>query len=190
MTEYELSRLVDGEMNTRDCEHFLQKAEQSPEHWREIALAFIEAQKLQEDFKDIFAEEEAPQAPAVPSPQSSPSWWSLAAAMVALLGLGYLLGRAQPEAPSMVDTNKAATLKTTPNTSPYKLVLQTKSEAGIPRTVELPAFDEETFRKRTPVTRKDGWQVAWHTDLLTGELKDGRRLVVPVSLPSTRYLGQ
>ena len=193
MTDLEpcLQRLVDGEMNARDRETFLQHAEEEPQRWREIALAFVEHQRLREDFGALFANDEiSDMAPSkvisLPARHRAP-WWSIAAVLALMLGLGFLLGKQEstntPMAVAQIEPTKS-------DVAPLRLRVQTQTDDGKPQTLDLPAYDEKMLLQRAPQMRRDGWEVSWRTDVLTGQLGDGRRVVVPVSSPSAHYRGQ
>ena len=185
--EPHLQRLIDGEMNARDREAFLQAADKEPSQWREIALAFVEHQRLQEDFSDLFSHDKAP-SQVIPHPSSQrSSWWTLAASLVAMLALGFLIGQldrtSTPLAIAQVEPP-------TPDPGQLRLRVQTQTADGQPQTLELPAYDEQSLFQHAPKIRQEGWQVTWQTDVLTGRLGDGRRVLVPVSSPSVHYRGQ
>jgi len=189
--ECPLQRPVDGEMNARDREAFLLHADEELARWREIALAFVEHQRLCEDFGDFFVTN----GPAEPAPSKmiplpirhrSP-WWTIAASLIIMLGLGFLLGKQEftemPLAAAQIEPSNS-------DTAPLRLRVETQANDGSPQTLELPAYDEEMLLQRAPQMRRDGWQVSWRTDVLTGQLGDGRRVIVPVSSPSAHYRGQ
>ena len=46
LSESKLQLLVDHELNYEDRQAFLAETNQSPDHWREVALAFAEHQIL------------------------------------------------------------------------------------------------------------------------------------------------
>ena len=193
MTDLEspLQRLIDGEMNARDRQAFLQHADDEPARWREIALAFVEHQRLREDFEGFFVTSEpAEPAPSnvipLPTRQRTP-WWTIAAGLMFMLGLGFLLGKQEftemPLAAAQIEPSDS-------DLTPLRVRVKTQANDGSPQTLELPAYDEEMLLQRAPQMQRDGWQVSWRTDVLTGQLGDGRRVIVPVSSPSAHYRGQ
>ncbi len=170
MNAYErsLQRLVDGEMASEERLAFLQEAEGDPLRWREIALAYVEAQTLEAEIGHLFdAEVATPTAlphkstsPPSPSQSRPVRTWTLAAGIVAIMTATFLVGRTRsPQAPPALAPSQSA--------SP---------------SISLPVYEEPQL--------DDGWTLNWRTEVLRAKLPDGRRVVVPVSLPAPRYQGQ
>ena len=205
MTELELNlqRLVDGEMNDKDRLAFLASADANPAHWREIALAFVETQCLQEDFVALAKPQaNAEQVPTnvVPLPRQQGMFsWLNAAMAAAVMILGFLLGgqfaTEKPQATALAQTPSPqpskATAERKTQASPLRVRLPAPTRDGSMRAVELPAYDESSLTQHELVERLDrGWSIDQQTRLVTGKLSDGRRVVVPVSLSTTTYRGQ
>ena len=89
----EIDRMVDGELDRDEQRGLLVRCEER-NGWRELALAYVQAQALRDDLKTYV--EDAAQKPASTSqPQNeSVPWspWALAAAIMLSLGMGYGLG--------------------------------------------------------------------------------------------------
>ena len=89
----EIDRMVDGELD-RDQQRGLLVRCDERNSWRDLALAYVEAQALRGELKTYV--EDATQKPVpTPKPQNeNVPWspWALAAAIMLSLGLGYGLG--------------------------------------------------------------------------------------------------
>ena len=98
----ELQRLVDGELSREDTKKLLARAENEPEHWREMACAFVENQFWSADFDALEAEyQSVPPKKTLASPSGnasshsalSPHWLSIAAGMMLALTVGLMAGQ-------------------------------------------------------------------------------------------------
>ena len=193
--ELQLQRLVDGEMNPEERFTFLELAEAEPERWRDIALSFIESQRLDEDLGDLFAPIESPAPLAIdraPAGIRRRLSWALAAGLS--LSLAFLLGKHQTTSPpaQIVEHSPPTPELAAPAIGPpdYRLIMEKPSSNGETQFIDLPVYKESSLQKSLNPELADGWELHWRTDVLTGELKDGRRVIVPVSLPLAHYQGQ
>ncbi|MFT5523426.1 MAG: hypothetical protein ACI9HK_001372 [Pirellulaceae bacterium] len=97
---HELQRLLDGRLAADERELLLELADEEPQSWRVIALAFIEEQVLREELSQFSSEEfdgavRASKEIAVVEQKRS-SWSSLlvqVAVVLLLVGAGTLIGR-------------------------------------------------------------------------------------------------
>ncbi|MEM6692622.1 MAG: hypothetical protein AAF664_24545 [Planctomycetota bacterium] len=102
----ELQRLIDGTMTAEQRQFFLQLADENPEHWRTIALAFVEEQTLRHELTSLSnglgldLPAASPNLHASrPSDRNRSRWlWLLsqAALLLLMLGLGAYVGRQAP----------------------------------------------------------------------------------------------
>ena len=91
-------RLVDGELSMLERQQLLASLDDRPESWRNCALAFLESQTLNEQFRAGFAEP-ATALGAVPlsvvksSPPYKPARWGRCLAIAASLLLAFSVGK-------------------------------------------------------------------------------------------------
>ena len=102
----ELDRLVDGELSPAEATQLIRAFEETPDGWKQCALAFLEAQAWQQTLRALVP---SPQRPPAQQPRVLPSsrWRSTAAAalttlVVMLFGvlLGSQLNPASPNQPA------------------------------------------------------------------------------------------
>lgn len=102
----QLDRLIDGELNEQQRVDFLRECEIEPARYRDVALAFIEAQALSVDLKEMSslqpmrksqpiasAEEPVVHAKKRNTPSRFLTPLAVAASMMLMLGVGYRVGR-------------------------------------------------------------------------------------------------
>jgi hypothetical protein len=99
-----IDRLVDGELSSDERRQLLSDLEGQPDGWRRCALAFVEAQVLRSNLRQLMTSNSATVAsqgvyPPGPGAQDSPSlkfprvaWLAIAAALMLAFGLGRHLG--------------------------------------------------------------------------------------------------
>lgn len=97
-------RLVDGELDPRSQAEFLARLDERPGDWRRLALAFVEAQTLGVELRDMAAEARRPPLPVARPPAASVAttteagtpwarFLTLAATMLLAVGIGFGVGR-------------------------------------------------------------------------------------------------
>ena len=114
----QLDRLVDGELSPKETRDLIQVIEETPEGWKECALAFLEAQVWQQTLQALAA---SPQRPPVNCRGTTPERWrsAILAALTTLaaLLLGVLLGsRLEPDSPNR---HEAAVVSTSTGRAPH-----------------------------------------------------------------------
>ncbi len=94
----QLQRLVDGELDRTAVQSMLKTADANPQHWRELAVGFIEDQMFQQEFNTIEQLESAQRSEAAPvnaPPQQQPfvlnRWIAIAAGILLGLTVGYVV---------------------------------------------------------------------------------------------------
>ncbi len=97
--QHGLQRLIDGSLSDEQRALLLQQAENHPENWRNIALAFVEEQVLRSELAAVFDERALEALPASPAQDRRTAWpiakvVSLAAMFVLLMGAAVWAGRA------------------------------------------------------------------------------------------------
>lgn len=211
--ELRLQRFVDDEMSHEEERDFLQAADKAPLVWREVALAFVEERRWRGDMESYCAQGSESPAPAMVTRRPLRVRFTAVAALVALSGalFGYLIGGQSarrisaggPSVPAIAERGGAGDRDTDPETGGYRLRLMASSSEGEAREVELPVATPEEVLERLalsdratnpfdlpPEWKARGYAADWQTGLVTGDLGDGRQLVVPVGLPAVRYRGQ
>ena len=210
-----MERMVDGELGVQqqrqlllDCEH--------EDRWRELALAYVEAQAFASELK-TYATEPMPSKETAPSersprrgtehpPGSAIGWgpWSLAAAVMLSLSLGYGAGWWwQPGSDYIVDskTGPVASQELSANgdgTPPVQSPRSMQFTVSNPVTNE---FDQIQLPLVKASDLRPGWEEQLHGGIpeqlqrelnkgglhmeqtrtvMPVRLKDGRRVIVPV----------
>ncbi len=175
-----LHRLADGEMSASERSAFLQECEIKPHQWREVALAFVEAQIIRQELT-VFEEDEKPATPP-PKPMPKPGprllpWLLAACLMVALVW--------QNGTPQSLTSPITSSPREEQAASPYRLRV---ADGDLP-IYEASQFPEVWQAKVNQLLRDRGYEIDWKTRYITGRLPDGRRLLLPVADPSVHYNG-
>lgn len=191
--ELRIQRLVDGAMTDEDRRKFLDSLDQQPESWRELALAFVEEQiwrrEIGKEQPGLAASEKPGAEPARPARR--PSWGVLvavAACILLLPCLGFYLGQVSQRASlgALSDNQR----EIADNTEEPR------------QAVRQPVFSQEQIdgyaqpmQAGVRTTANDrlaslGYRLDSRTQYLSGQLDDGRRLVVPVRTMMVNYYGQ
>ena len=130
----QLQRLVDGELDDKQVQRILIDAKAEPDHWRDIAVGFVESQTWSRAFMDEGAENVDPvfasinsagsmkPADSIESVSSKPtdshhsssfSWLVMAASLLAAATIGYMVNQIQnrnlPTVPIADNDNQAIT---------------------------------------------------------------------------------
>lgn len=160
----ELDRMVDGELSEEGQRSLLQRLEETPTGWRELALAYVEASVWKDQFATQKTDSDSASAPTLPSviapigdshlaithangksearQQSALSNIFAAVAVILVFGLGIWLGRTQIELPGQ--PNGIANHLESPNLdNPHS---HPQEEPG-------PAFDDVADRNTLPVPK-------------------------------------
>ena len=93
-----LQRLIDGELGRPEIRSILENAQDHPEHWREMAIAFVEDQMWQAEFRQTDVDDEGSGDTRLVRDNgesdywSVPQWLTIAAGLLLALGAGYLAG--------------------------------------------------------------------------------------------------
>lgn len=216
--EIRLQRLVDGALSEGERGEFLAGLDQSPELWREVALAFVEDQIFASELDTSRRPQEIadtttrkPQASAFSSPALV---LAIAVTLLAMFGVGFRWGQWQAETPtSPIAPRIAATDDTepvmedrevprdeAPSPEPtYRLVLGRQDG----QAVELPVYeraqladlpwepaDMGRLQRLNETLGQRGYRADMRTEYLSGQLEDGRQIVVPCRTVSLKYDAQ
>jgi anti-sigma factor RsiW len=188
-----LDRLVDGELPDGERRELLLRLENEPDGWRRCALAFLEAQTWREAFRAPVAT--APTPPVVPDgPSRKPRSWrpvavltGLAASLAAAFALGWVFrGGPEPTAPYPPVAQQATSVPAEPPepTSPAPIALAAR-EPGTSKSPEPPGVVDPVVKQ----WEQRGYHAETQKRLVSLELKDGRKLNVPVQEVRLRYVG-
>jgi hypothetical protein len=192
-----IDRLVDGELPEVERRALLLQLETEPGGWRRCALAFLEAQTWREAFGPLA--DPVPDAvrtlPAVPIHQGRrPSSWrpvarlaGLAAGLAAAFALGWAWrGRPVETAPDAPGAQGVASVPAAPSQPPQPAPIDLPTREARPsRPAEQPAPLEQVVQR----LEQRGYQAETQKRLISMELKDGRKIDVPVREVRVRYVG-
>jgi hypothetical protein len=205
-----LDRLVDGELSETERRSLLLRLEQSPDGWRRCALAFLEAQAWRGEARSFVQEPAAAATPASRLPRSSLSPWipfALAASFMLVVGTWAVVR--EPAG------NPVATIKLPPSGSPALVSSGQKLSSpqnlrlvvnGGPNeqadVVEVPIVDSRPMNEAmfgplpqqlpphvVKMLEQAGHQVVRERKLVPVDLRDGRRVVVPMDQVDIRPVG-
>jgi hypothetical protein len=193
-----IDRLVDGELPDAERRQLLLRLEAEPDGWRRCALAFLEAQSWREAFTPLASP--APPVPrtrpaARPNPEGSrPGSWrpvarltGLAAGFAAAFVLGWAL-RGKPAEPTPhfpVAQGEASAPAVAAQAPPSAPADGPTREPQPPRPAQPPARLDSVVKQ----WEQRGYQAETQKRLISMELKDGRKVDVPVQEVRLRYVG-
>ncbi len=161
LDESKLQRLVDGAMGPDERREFLLSIHGQDQHWREIALAFVEEQTWQQEFRTGTTPSSVVRRPAHQAQPAKLSWRMLwiAAGWLLMLGVGFQIGRLEYARLDVVQPGEVPRLGQAPENDGVDSLAGTKNndlretlptmelqlvsasgQAG--EVVELPVFDE------------------------------------------------
>ena len=204
-TQLSIDRMVDGELSASDQRVLLENCEKH-DHWRELALAYVESQVLEHELGSFERERTEPTAldsvphePLVaPQSRSHEPWngLSLAAAVLLSLGLGYGLNwwwqdDVLPNYANVESVQPQQPIPDPAETMPFLVSDATGSEM---RQVTLPLVnasdlgpDWQQKLQRTELPedlirefRANGVNVRQQRTMVPVRLPDGRLVVVPI----------
>jgi hypothetical protein len=183
-----LDQLVDGELSERERSELLRRFETEADGWRRCALAFLEAQSWREAFGPVVAPLSA--RPGVPRAliRARKRWppvarlTGLAAGIAAAFAIGWALHR-QPEiatrsAPVAQGAAARATADSAQQPDSQNLAIHTGAASK-------PAESSSLVTQ----WRQRGYQAETQKQLVSVDLKDGRKVRLPVHEVRLRYVG-
>jgi anti-sigma factor RsiW len=192
-----IDRLVDGELPDAERRELLRRLEAEPGGWRRCALAFLEAQSWREAFAPLVAPTPpaAIQPAAVAQPRRrQPRPWRPVARLVGLaagLAAAFVLGWAVRGGPAAtapdagvtrVEAPAAAVPRERPQAAPVEVAAQ---EARPSLPADPPARSDPALKQ----WEQRGYRAETQTRLVSLELKDGRKVDVPVREVRLQYVG-
>ena len=181
-----IQRLIDGELDdTKQIALFQALDEETPGHWRDLALGFVEAQMICEALPSACAVEHSKGTPFLRR------MWSIAATLVLGLGLGLLVAPGPDTDTQLVDQ---------PPTSSSSVPRYGMLNVGFGDSdLRTPILDgsagqvnagralfaaNEPMRRISEAYSEQGLHSTQSTTYLTADLDDGTQLVIPIN-----YLG-
>ncbi len=181
--KYELQRFLDGKLPADERELFLELADEQPQHWRTIALAFVEEQVLRQELSDLASGRDHSVSSdirdeAAPAKQSS-NWSSLlvqAAIALLLIGAGTLIGRYST--PSTTDPDSYIMVVAPEQTDSPPIPAQDNRGIALQTAMGLipsPLFDQESRR----VIHDHGYTVMEEPVLYMIQNQAGEQYVIP-----------
>jgi len=144
-TRAEFDRMVDGELSEAEQRSLLQRLEESPAGWRELALAYVEASVWKDQFATKKTDSDSAFAPTLPS--------VTAVAVLLVFGLGIWLGRTQiefPGQPSQIADTPQSPSTNLANTPPQDepiaptMTVNRSTDSPIPKTVQVVYSDGQS----------------------------------------------
>jgi hypothetical protein len=184
----EIDRLVDGELNQDERRDLLLRLEATPDGWRACALAFLEAQEFTQASRAWTRELAAPPpltSARIPDRPRRPSALRLALAAT-LIGLAFLAGLlAGGKSPAREDRAEIAT------SDPATVVPKPRPTVPLAPDIALaqvqPAAVSDYEKAKW---NRLGYEIEQKRKLVTMELKDGRRVTIPVDDVLINYVGR
>ena len=172
-TRAEFDRMVDGELSEAEQRSLLQRLEESPAGWRELALAYVEASVWKDQFATKKTDSDSAFAPTLPSvtapivdkqretappnakqearPQSAMTSAFAAVAVLLVFGLGIWLGRTQIEFPG-----QPSQIADTPQSPSTNLANTPPQDEPIAPTMTVNRSTDSPIPKTVQVVYSDG----------------------------------
>jgi hypothetical protein len=188
-----IDRLVDGELTDGERRRLLLQLESTPGGWRRCALAFLEAGSWSAAFRAVaLTEPREPVAALTPECATTRPrrWYPLAgyAALAASFVIVFVLGWVMHRTP-MVDTIAAQQHPTQP---PAVQTPLPKAHAPLAAHEPIPRESTQESALLDRVVKQwqqHGYQADRQTRLISVELRDGRRVQVPIEEFRVQYVG-
>jgi hypothetical protein len=188
-----IDRLVDGELSADERRTVLARLDAEPDGWRRCALAFLEGQSWREALGLLAA---GSREPMTGTGRGGIRWRNLprvrtlaavAAGLLAAFALGWVArggpSSGTPPAPlASAGTPALPQVPDVPRPSTADAPTHPAPGVGTPAPASLPEPLVRAWARR-------GFQVERSQRLVSMELKDGRRLPIPVDEVRLRYVG-
>lgn len=216
-----LQRLVDGELSDEDRSGVLASLDARPQLWRTVALAFVEDQLWSGALRRHAARDERPSEPARATrtgPASRRAWGAMvavAASLLAMLGLGYQVGRHQELRPRIAqsggdlrhgqlaaDQTVDASMAPAAPAAPCRVQLVYRGGEQ-EQSLELPVYDASelpgafwqgpdaaSVEDLNRELADQGYRVDWNIEYLSRNLDGGKCLLVPLQTVAIQHRGQ
>ena len=189
--ELQLQRLVDRQLDRQQIQALMSDAQQDPELWQDIAVAFVEDQLFNQEINAIDWNEPVPSKPQTPRPtQSHLVHAKMILALAAMLVAGLWLGRSlQNQTPN---DDSRSVVKNEDNGVDQNLLTTTPTTFGQDDLDSVPLYTLGEAREKGLLTsnpvpqqmvdhlNRNGIQLEQDTQFVSGRTKDGRRVLFPV----------
>ena len=218
ITDAIIDRMVDGELDEKEQRELLIACDQSPEHWREMALAYVESQTWRDEFsvlsKAACEEDEEEERPILqlansPARLATPAritpWRVLNVAAMLFLSLtvGYSLGTFEFPATKPSSSNIAVSPKTNTTPNPAEQVVvwvpNQKGDGLNPMSVPVQSvgnLDSQQLAKQNQMSSEvlqalesKGHDVTRERTWHPVQLQDGRGAFVPTDNLNVQFTG-
>jgi hypothetical protein len=186
-----IDRLVDAELPDGERRQLLLRLEHTPNGWRRCALAFLEAQSWRASLRSVNAltPYEAPQ-PAPGRRRVGPRQWTAVARWTVLaagLAVAFILGWCLSDrTPHITREDRIVENRLPDSTQPAQGV-QSDANEGTTR-IFRPAEPSGRLRPVVKQWERDGYHAEMQHRRVAMELKDGRRIDVPVQEVRLQYV--
>ena len=215
ISETMIDRLVDGELTDQEQRELLTACDEQPERWKDMALAYVEAQTWRTELSDLVEE---PQAPAdtirmedhiTPRPQlsstprRSTSWRMLQVAAMLFLSLtvGYGIGTINFDSPEKPPGSNVVIQPSAPVNGEQLVVWVPDQESGGLQPMQVPVNNvtnldrakldqhKELSRELSDALIDDGHEVTQHRTWHPVQLRDGRGAFIPTDNINVQFNG-
>jgi hypothetical protein len=189
-----IDQLVDGELSNNERRELLLRLESEPDGWRNCALAFLEAQNWSQAFGPLAAIRRPDSRLVLVGKGRHPerSRWSLAslsalaAGFILVFALGWALHRGPTAKVGSAPNMRTEASPSTPSTqsvdsAPVDLA---KGQSPAPESARSALPDE-----MAQLWEQRGYQAERESRVISMELKDGRRLDMPIEEVRVQYIG-
>jgi anti-sigma factor RsiW len=191
-----IDQLVDGELPDTERRDLLLRLENAPDGWRRCALAFLEAQAWCEALGPLAAARRTGQIRLAGNQHRQLGRWyslprlsrlsALAAGFALVFASGWALHRGSSEKVAPAPSIRTEAPPSTPS-----------SQSGESAAIELPGRESAALQSAGPALLDEaaqlweqrGYQTERESRVISMELKDGRRLDMPIEEVRVQYIG-
>jgi hypothetical protein len=187
-----LDRLVDGELSDHERRELLLRLGTEPDGWRRCAVAFLEAQSWRATFRPLVCTgRDYSKAAIIRAGRHAAGkrghrvfrLASLAASFAAMFVLGWALRGGFSESRFRAPASETQTPPPAAGVAREQLSASAATEGGL---AELRAREDQT---PFSLWEQEGYRAERQRQLISMELKDGRRLEVPIQEVRVHYVG-
>ena len=176
MNASQIDLLIDGELSPEARRELLARLDESPDGWRRLALAFLEAQSWRESFAEAAREVPLP-VPLItirPKRLRLAPWMARAAVVLAAFAMGWAIHRPRIEAARPLFAQRPVERPIPMPNHPLPMIAR--------KLPESPGYVEGRLQR-------EGYRVEQTRYLVPAATKDGRRVAVPVERIRLRFVG-
>ena len=176
MNASQIDSLIDGELSPEARRELLARLDESPDGWRRLALAFLEAQAWRESFAEAAREAPLPMPIAAIRPKRlrMAPWMARAAVVLAAFAMGWAVHRPRNEVARTLVAQRPVERSIPAPTRPLPIMAR--------KLPESPGYVEGRWQR-------EGYRVEQTRYFVPAATKDGRRVAVPVERVRLRFVG-